>query len=187
MMLNNDYYAIRHALAKNREDRVLSSTEKTGISHPLTPEGRVQMHKVAKESGIEFDRIITSSILRTRQSAEIIQEYCGGIIMTDERLIEHQVGAFDGRSIDEWANYWKENDVRYCASIQVETWTAVRERVGALLIESNFLYKGENILFVSHELPISMLLDFINGIKRETHPRIYIPYSQFIHLNSVSP
>ncbi len=69
-------YLIRHAIASDRD---LATADLTidDESRPLTKLGRKKMAQVADrlyESGLKFDLIITSPLVRARQTAEILLE-----------------------------------------------------------------------------------------------------------------
>lgn len=64
-----DLFILRHGEAGNRMTVVTEDSER-----PLTPEGRIEMQKVAKSLkalGLQTDRIFTSPLRRARETAEI--------------------------------------------------------------------------------------------------------------------
>lgn len=64
-------YLIRHGIAANREDYTQDDRQR-----PLTSEGIKKTTKVAQrlqELGITFDLILTSPLIRAKQTAEILQ------------------------------------------------------------------------------------------------------------------
>jgi phosphohistidine phosphatase len=72
-----ELYIIRHGLAGiGLEDEALDH------ARPLKKKGREQMKGIAKalkQLNTSFDRVITSPLLRAKESAEIINKYCGTI------------------------------------------------------------------------------------------------------------
>ncbi|HEX9657774.1 MAG TPA: phosphohistidine phosphatase SixA [Bacteroidota bacterium] len=69
-------YLLRHAIA------VLRGTEEyeRDSDRPLTPKGEKKMHRIAegmKAMGLSFDVILSSPVLRARQTAEIAAEVLG--------------------------------------------------------------------------------------------------------------
>lgn len=69
-------YLIRHAIAIDR-DLTNADTIVDDESRPLTKLGRKKMAQVAdrlQESGLKFDLIITSPLVRARQTADILLE-----------------------------------------------------------------------------------------------------------------
>jgi len=70
-----ELYIIRHGLAgKSLEDESLDE------ERPLTKKGKDRMKDISKgldELGICFDAIVSSPLARARESAEIVDKYCG--------------------------------------------------------------------------------------------------------------
>jgi phosphohistidine phosphatase len=65
-----ELYLIRHAVAETRGDAWPDDTKR-----PLTEDGAARMRKAAKglaRLGVTFDVILTSPLVRTRQTAEIV-------------------------------------------------------------------------------------------------------------------
>jgi phosphohistidine phosphatase len=65
-----ELYLIRHAVAEDRSDRWPDDTKR-----PLTAKGAARMRKAARglvRLGVKFDVVLTSPLVRTRQTAEIV-------------------------------------------------------------------------------------------------------------------
>lgn len=65
-------YLIRHAIAFERSDRWLDDTKR-----PLTPKGMARMREGIvglRELDVDFDLVITSPLVRARQTADLIVE-----------------------------------------------------------------------------------------------------------------
>jgi phosphohistidine phosphatase len=65
-----ELYLIRHAVAEERGDKWPDDTKR-----PLTAKGAARMRKAAKglaRLGVKFDVILSSPLVRTRQTAEIV-------------------------------------------------------------------------------------------------------------------
>lgn len=78
-----ELYMIRHGIADKREEDIDDEARE------LTKKGKDKMKAIAqglKDAGIRFDAIVSSPLVRTAQTAEIIQKCCSDgkdIIMTD--------------------------------------------------------------------------------------------------------
>jgi phosphohistidine phosphatase len=71
-------YLVRHAKAASGVPDEL---------RPLTPEGREQARKLGKRlAGKRIEAIVTSPLLRARETAELLAKACGLEAETDERL-----------------------------------------------------------------------------------------------------
>jgi phosphohistidine phosphatase len=67
-----ELYLIRHGVAEERGEDWPDDSKR-----PLTPDGIVKLRKVARglnEVGVAFDQIVTSPLVRTRQTAEVFSE-----------------------------------------------------------------------------------------------------------------
>ncbi|MEA5534331.1 phosphohistidine phosphatase SixA [Crocosphaera sp. XPORK-15E] len=90
-------YLIRHGIAVEREN------DMDDKARPLTEIGREKTLKVAQRlraMGINFDLILTSSLVRARQTAEILQT-----VGLSDKLEEFSFLA-PGGDIDSWADWW---------------------------------------------------------------------------------
>jgi phosphohistidine phosphatase len=70
-----ELYIIRHGLAGTSLDDEAMDQER-----PLTKKGKAKMKEIAKglkEMKIGFDIVLTSPLLRAKESAEILNAYCG--------------------------------------------------------------------------------------------------------------
>jgi broad specificity phosphatase PhoE len=92
------FFVLRHGQTDwNAQMRLQGSTD-----IPLNETGRSQALRAAqifKDQGIEH--IITSPLSRAHETAEIVAQYLGLRVETDERLIERNFGAFEGLTLDE--------------------------------------------------------------------------------------
>ena len=90
-------YLIRHGIAVERENN------QDDPARPLTETGEQKTLKVAqrlKAMGINFDLILTSSLLRARQTAEILQKTG----LSDK--LEAFSSLSPGGNINEWVDWW---------------------------------------------------------------------------------
>jgi phosphohistidine phosphatase len=97
-----ELYIIRHGIAGDRDPIKYPNDEE----RPLTEPGRARTKKVAqrlKEKELRFDIILTSPLVRARQTAEILQKE--GLC---DRLEEFTALAPDG-DIQNWVNWWLES------------------------------------------------------------------------------
>lgn len=73
-----ELYVMRHAIAVNRGSPGFSDDFK----RPLTPEGKKKMYEIAaglRRVGFDVDWIVTSPLVRARETAEIVAEELGGV------------------------------------------------------------------------------------------------------------
>lgn len=163
----NKYFILRHGEAQNNTLKVISSN--VNNTHHLTEKGKEETKKTAKElKKNKIDLIFSSPFARTRETAEIVSEEIGldkKAIIFDERIQEIQVGEFDGKSIDEYYNYFnsiEEYFEKRCPD--GENYTEIKKRVGSFLYTLEGKYKNKNILIVTHSVPSWMLFSASLGL-----------------------
>ncbi|MBE0662818.1 MAG: histidine phosphatase family protein [Bacteroidales bacterium] len=98
--LNNNFNFsfIRHGQTSwNKEERLNSTTD---IS--ITEDGRNQiLASIEYLKKLNFSRIISSPMIRTLETAEIIKSYLNIPLYTDKRLVEVNFGEFEGKTAEE--------------------------------------------------------------------------------------
>ncbi len=178
----NNYYVIRHGESESNLTGAINAKIKTENS--LTDLGRKQVQDSVK--GLlnkDIDLIITSPLMRTKETAEIIREQLSldkGQIIFDKRIRERNTGKkWEGKK---WIDFHKEskkkgkdifdlkleNDSESIGNLYKETTD--------LLFELEEKYKNKNILFVSHAETIKNLQFATekHGLKRYFYDFYYI-------------
>lgn len=117
-----------------------------------------------KTKNIDFDLIICSSLIRARQTAEIINENRNLEIIIDERISEREFGEFEGKKTSEFSfeDFWNyEKNEKY---IKAENIRDFFNKIYMFLDEIKEKYKDKNVLIVSHggvSIPVKC---YFNGI-----------------------
>ena len=95
----NYLYFIRHAESEANKKRILASR----LPFPLTEAGMQDARKIASELKelVPVNRIISSPLLRAKQTAEAFAEVYNLPISLDDKLSEQDLGSFSGMSYDE--------------------------------------------------------------------------------------
>ena len=139
-------YVARHGQTQwNLENRVCGRTDQ-----PLTEAGLQQAQLLAERTkDLKLDAVISSPMLRARQTAAPAAALHGLEILVDERLIEQDYGIYEGVSrLDEGFLANKRHfAVRYPGG---ESMMDVAFRVYGLLEELREKYAGKNVLLVCH-------------------------------------
>jgi broad specificity phosphatase PhoE len=121
---------MRHGEAENNIGNRPTSSRK-GEKKGLTNKGKEDVIRAAKNLK-NFDMIISSPLMRTRETAEIICKTTGfdtEKIILDDRLIEYQYGVFDGRPLAEYeASFPNTPDLFVKGPQNGETMNEVRRR-----------------------------------------------------------
>jgi len=129
-------------------------------NEPLTKKGVSQAHDVAnkaKESGISFDFVYSSPLIRTFETAKIIAEVTGSPEPKEEPLlIERDFGIMTGKDIADIErlcapNILKAEKVTYFLNPEgAETFPDLMKRARTLLDKIENEHKEGNILLVTH-------------------------------------
>jgi isoleucyl-tRNA synthetase len=162
---NNRYFVFRHGHSQRQVKKVASCWPEPAPL-PLTAKGekevRISAKKLAKE---KIDLIVASDLLRTKETARIIAKTTAAKIIYDKRLREANVGIFNGADPK---NFWdyistKKNPLA-ARPPKGESLMMIRDRMYKLMAEIDKEYEGKNIVFVSHELPLTILEHTLKGV-----------------------
>lgn len=136
-----------------------------GFDAPLSVLGEQQSDALAREIAVRGDvqRIVTSPLRRTRQTAQRIADLVGLPVEVDDDFAECSFGEWDGHTFAEVRDRWPVELGAWLASTDVappggESFALCQERVlrgRARLIER---YPGERVLVVAHVTPIKVLV-----------------------------
>lgn len=148
----NTYYLVRHGEA---ETNVLGIVSSTGGKHeyPLTVRGRRMVVEMAKFLANEKpDFIVSSPILRARETAEIIRDAFGIPLSLDERLCEPHFGDFEETDYQAFLSFMQEHGGRMTGApeLGVEGYVDLRTRVRSFLDDVAAHFSGKKIVIVSH-------------------------------------
>ena len=141
-------YFVRHGQTYwNVENKICEATDIA-----LTPEGHEQAIMTGKailESGIIFDEIISSPLIRASETARHISEITGKPLRLDQRLTEQNFGRFESTARDgEEFRLSKEHFAdRYDGG---ESMLHLAQRVYNLLDELKADPEGKTYLLVAH-------------------------------------
>lgn len=135
---------VRHG---ESEANVLGLISEDYDKFPLTERGKRQVSFVASQLGdYYFDGIISSPVLRTRETAAIIGDKLGMKTMLDDRIRESGLGAYNNTNIADIPSKTREE-------LRMESWQSHIDRFSSLVNS----YDGDYVL-VSHALPIKAFL-----------------------------
>lgn len=137
---------IRHGETNwNLEERIQGQRD-----IPLNEAGRKQAEALAERLKREdWDRIISSDLLRAKETAEIIAIKTGiPLLRVDVRLREKSYGKLEGTTADEriaqWGKRW--NTLEY----GVESNESAKRRASELVDDVTQEFRGQRIVIVSH-------------------------------------
>jgi len=154
----NHLYFIRHAESEANKKRILASR----LPFPLTDAGLEDARQIAQElkTLVPVDRIISSPLLRAKQTADAFSEVYGVPVSLDEKLSEQDLGTFSGMSYDEvksLPDYQPETLLRWdwVPRGNGESYAMVAERIQSFL-ESLATEQGHTLI-VTHAVVFRLL------------------------------
>lgn len=163
-------YFVRHGEADNPEK--IKYGRLPGF--PLTEKGRGEAQRAAEflsDKGIQA--IFASSLLRTKQTAEIIAQRLNLPVSYDDRLLEHDHGKYTGVPIKEFKRmeYWRDGG---------ETLEQAGNRVLDFLDEIKSQNKYQTIAVISHGGPVVMAILNHAGKTVDDYDSIIFPTGGFL-------
>ena len=176
MNLRNIYFILRHGESEANRQGIVSTWPEEA-NNPLTEKGRRQIKKIIpKLKKKKIDLIFSSDLLRARQTAEMIAQELGLKVKLEKRLREINVGAFNGKSANEWYNFFSRPMERFSKRpLGGENLRDVKKRVVDFIKEIDKEYKNKKILIVSHK---DSLLSLTGAIKEFSDREILINYDK---------
>lgn len=163
--LTNSIFAVRHGEAEHNVLDICNGDIKNNTFH-LTANGKSQAIKVAEKLTKEkIDIIISSDILRTKETATIIAESLGKKVMVDKRLRDIDPGVFEGEKISRAKEFRQSQSDRYNAQFEKgESLADVAKRIKSFFDFIGKKYKGKNIVIVSHEDAIKTMYRYFDMV-----------------------
>ena len=125
---------------------------------------QLAMDRAEELKNTKFDIIYASPLMRTMQTANIVNKYHGVKIIRDERITEIDQGVFSGRLWRLLTDEEKRLKAERSVLCKMEPYADVFERTKAFvewLLENE---KHENILIISHNNICSFIECILNGI-----------------------
>ncbi len=163
---NNQIVLMRHGEAESNLTDIISSIPEA--PHHLTEKGKSEVRATAERLKSEnFDLIIASDFVRTKETAELVAEVCGidqSKINFDPRLRELKMGEFDGQTWTDYLQRFKDRADRFnFEPMGGESMASLRRRIGDFLFDLETKYKGKKILLISHGLSLFFLKTVATG------------------------
>lgn len=164
----NKYYFARHGHS-GRQVKNIASCWPEPEPLALTAKGQKQVAATAKKlAKLKVDIIISSDILRTKETAKIIFQATGAKIIYDKRLREFNAGIFNGGDPKKSWDFLNAQAQPYnTAPKKGESVANIRKRTYEFLSEIDKLYDGKTIVIVSHEMPLTILEWTLKGLEIE--------------------
>lgn len=151
-------YIMRHGETDDNTRRVLQGQK----DNPLNERGRQQALKVKEElSGIEFDKIYSSPLIRAVETAQLATGRNREDIILEERIKEIGFGVLEGTVLEEmkppYNNFFKAPSC-YVAPEGGESLLELSARTWSFLLEIKGTLPGKKVLLVSHGAAIHSMI-----------------------------
>ncbi len=158
----NKYWVMRHGEAESNIKNIVWNKLD---GNPLTDYGRLQVEEAAgKLKGFGIDVIISSDLLRGRQTSEIIARALGLDVEYNPRLREINTGDLNGHSVEEYWNYAASIRERFTKRLpNGENYTDVKKRAGDLIYGLDKKYSDKKILIITHDSPAWLMFAASSG------------------------
>ena len=155
-----ELYIMRHGTTVWNEKSITQGHR----NNRLSSNGKLLIEDVAKKlKPCNFEIIFSSPLMRTMQTANIINKYHNVNIIKDTRLIEVDQGIFTGKSklnLTEQEIELKKNRDKSCG---MESYQQILERVREFYTHISNFYKDKRVLVVTHNIVASMLEYIVNN------------------------
>jgi isoleucyl-tRNA synthetase len=153
----NTYYVMRHGEAWSNVNNILDKG--TNKDNHLSEKGVGQATDAAHMlTDKKIDLIVSSPVLRGKETAEIVGSTLGVQVTFDERLKEYDMGVYDGKGRDEYFASLTGSFVAYDTRVEGgETHEEMMHRSLAVIGDLEKEHTGKTILIVTHGGPARML------------------------------
>lgn len=154
------FYFMRHGRTQMNEDSITIGS----IDEPMNETGKRQAQEATEQfrkSGITFDLIIASPLMRARETAKIIGAGLEVSVITDNRLRERNVGILEGKPET------PQNDSRLLdydfKPKGAEPLESFEKETKEFLQDIEKTYRGKRVLFITHGFRMLTLVKLIHG------------------------
>lgn len=156
------FYLVRHGQTLGNVKGISQGITNTSISY-LNDTGKLQIKELHQHFDISFaDRIIVSPLIRTKQTAAILNQDANLPYQEDSRILEISYGDWDGHLKSELKNDYPDlfsnetGDVvpAYASVAHGETFEDVEHRVSDFMNDITEHFPDESIIVVTHGFTI---------------------------------
>jgi len=156
-------YITRHGETEYNRLGLLMGRKDIGLNENGIKQAR-ELGKKAKKLNIDF--ILSSSRIRARQTAEIVKSYIHKPIKIDSRLIERDIGVYEGLTMKEVEEKFQKGysgDMAYNKTPPSgESVQKVQKRIFSAIEDLKNKYPNKTILIISHSFITRMINKYFN-------------------------
>ena len=186
----NTYFVMRHGWAESNGENWVSARLETSHKYPLTKKGKEEVLLSAEKlKDKKIDLIFYSEFERTKETAFLVAEKIGlsaDKIIPDRRIIEMNVGDFEGGPVDDYHKYFNSLEEKFYKNPpNGDNLNELKKRVGDFIYEIDAKYKNKKILIISHEYPIWMIFAVADGLNEKQAVEIKKGNNDFIKTSEI--
>lgn len=154
-------YVMRHGTTVWNEKGITQGR----TNNRLSKSGIELTEKRAKEhENLDIDAIYCSPLMRTVQTANIMNKFHNVKIIKDFRLIEIDQGIFTGKGKEDLSDEERILKNNRAESTKMESYQSVYARCKEFLVDIKSNCKYQNILIITHNCNASLLSDILLDI-----------------------
>ncbi len=163
--VKNTFFFVRHGEADNNVKGICVTKDTKKFTAHLTKKGKKEIAATARKlTRQKIDLIITSPLIRAKETAEIIAKATGVKVVIEQEFHETDVGIFNGKKLSEYRKYISRNTNGFSsAPPRGENYTQIKERVLDAFHAIDKKYSGKRIVIVSHGDPLWLLKGALEG------------------------
>jgi len=183
--IKGNWYFVRHGETDWNVERRIQGQ---GGDAPLNENGRKQ----ATEAGAlladnDIDVVISSDLMRTRETAEIIAEKIGVAVFFDPALRERSYGALEGKTRDDLAAMGYPDmasfDSDHTVVVEgVEGIQTLEERISKAIRNHHSQHPEKNVVIVSHGATLRALLGKLKNLGVSERANLRFHNAAIVHL-----
>ncbi len=168
--IKTTFYYLRHGESLSNIKNIASCYPTPFVDH-ITDKGKDQVRKTIEnfqKSNIKIDLIVTSDLLRTKETAEMFSDVIGCPIVYEERLREINFGEYNGKSMKKVLEFIKNESSKNFDAFFPGGESLAKKQSDAisLILDLQKQYARQNILIVSHKGVIQLIEAKLTGRDR---------------------
>lgn len=176
-------YSTRHGETLwNFENRILGRTD-IGLTERGIKQAEELAEKAAEKNDIDI--IISSPLMRAKQTAKIVAEKLNLTFTTDDRLMEWDYGEFEG--LERYTDGFYDNKREFAVKMKNggESLLQLAHRVYSALDEIIVNYHDKNVLIVSHGGVCRVIETYFNDMTTEEYSGWFMGNCQLLEYNVI--
>jgi valyl-tRNA synthetase len=164
--VKSKWFLVRHGETDlNKEHRAAGG----GSDVPLNETGIAQAQQAATLlQGQNIGLIISSHLVRARQTAEIIAKAIGAELVYDEELRERHMGKAESVHFDEiakhWPNIWSDYETKAADN---ESYREMEVRISTAFKKHRIAHQKKNVVIVGHGAAFRTLMKHLRNLQPE--------------------